>query len=87
MTKQKGGSWLGALEIGTAVYAAKTSGTFRTFLMKFATYAIIISVAVVVIGFVLGSLGIIKREHFIPTAPSSEGDKKAVTPAGNVILY
>ena len=28
-----------------------------------------------------------KKEKFVPTAPSSSGDKKAVTPSGNVILY
>jgi hypothetical protein len=28
-----------------------------------------------------------KTEKFSPVAPSKEGDKKEVTPAGNVILY
>lgn len=28
-----------------------------------------------------------KKETFVPVAPSKEGDKKDVTPAGNVILY
>lgn len=28
-----------------------------------------------------------KKEKFVPTAPSKEGDKETVTPAGNVILY
>ena len=28
-----------------------------------------------------------KKEKFAPLAPSKEGDKEAVTPAGNVILY
>lgn len=28
-----------------------------------------------------------KKEGFVPVAPSKEGDKKDVTPAGNVILY
>lgn len=29
----------------------------------------------------------INTEHFSPTTPSETGDKKEVTPAGNVILY
>lgn len=28
-----------------------------------------------------------KKEKFTPVAPSKTGDKEAVTPAGNVILY
>ena len=28
-----------------------------------------------------------KKEGFVPMFPSAEGDKKVVTPAGNVILY
>ena len=28
-----------------------------------------------------------KKETFVPTAPSSSGDNKEVTPSGNVILY
>lgn len=28
-----------------------------------------------------------KKEKFVPVAPSKEGDKETVTPAGNVILY
>jgi hypothetical protein len=87
MTKQKGGSWLSAFEIGTAVYAAKSSSSFKDFVWKFLQYAVIVTVAVAVIGLVLTALGLIKRETFVPTAPSKEGDKKAVTPAGNVILY
>lgn len=27
------------------------------------------------------------KDKFTPVAPSTEGDKKAVTPSGNVILY
>jgi hypothetical protein len=87
MTKQKGGSWLSAFEIGTAIYAAKTSTSFTGFIWKFIQYALMVTVAVAVIGLILGALGIIKRESFVPTSPSKEGDKKAVTPAGNVILY
>jgi hypothetical protein len=28
-----------------------------------------------------------KKETFVPVAPSTGGDKKEVTPSGNVILY
>ena len=87
MSKQKGGNWISALEIGTAIFAAKTSGTFRTFLIRFAMYATIVTVAVVVVGYVLRAVGLLKQEHFVPAAPSEGGDKKSVTPSGNVILY
>ena len=87
MSKQKGGSWLAALEIGTAVFAAKKANTFTGFLWKFVTYILILTVAILVIGLVLKALGLISIETFVPVSPSAEGDKKAVTPAGNVILY
>ena len=28
-----------------------------------------------------------KKEGFTPTVPSAEGDKKVMTPSGNVIMY
>jgi hypothetical protein len=44
-------------------------------------------VGLFVLSVVLYALGLIKREHFVPVAPSKEGDEKVRTPAGNVIMY
>jgi len=87
MAKQKGGDWMTALELGTAFYAARRSSSFYGFLWKFFKYALFVTIALAVVGAVLSWLGLISVEHFVPVAPSKEGDKKAVTPAGNVILY
>lgn len=83
----KGGNVLSALEIGAAVFAAKRSSTFGGFVWTFLKYIFLIFAGLFVISTVLYAFGIIKREHFIPTVPSKEGDQKTRTPAGNVILY
>jgi hypothetical protein len=42
----------------------------------------------VALGVVVAVLVMVKpTEKFTPTAPSASGDKKEVTPSGNVILY
>lgn len=44
--------------------------------------------ALVLLGAVVGVMVLLtKKEKFTPTVPSAEGDKKVVTPAGNVIMY
>ena len=83
----KGGNVLSALEIGAAVFAAKKSSTFGGFVWTFLKYIFLIFVGLFAISLVLFAFGLIKRENFIPTVPSKEGDAKARTPAGNVILY
>lgn len=45
----KGGSLIGALEVGTAFYAAKNARSFTGFLKSFAFYAVIL----ILIGFAL----------------------------------
>lgn len=82
----KGGDFLSALELGTAVYAAKSARTFPDFLVKIAMYFVALVLLLVVVGLVLRLLGF-TSEHFWPTVPSREGDAKYTTPAGNVILY
>jgi len=84
--KQKGGDLLSALEIGTAVFAAKNSRSFPEFLSNFAKYALILILLLFVIGLVFAFL--FGRDYFsVHVKPSPEGDEKKVTPAGNVILY
>ena len=83
----KGGNVLSALEIGAAVFAAKKSNTFGGFVWTFLKYIFLIFVGLFVISVVLMAFGLIKREHFVPIAPSKEGDEKVRTPAGNVIMY
>jgi len=84
--KQNGGDLLSALEIGTAVVAAKNSRSFTEFLSNFAKYALILILLLFVIGLVFAFL--FGRDYFsVPVKPSPEGDEKKVTPAGNVILY
>jgi hypothetical protein len=84
--KQKGGDLLSALEIGTAVFAAKNSRSFPQFLITFAKYALILIFVVFVIGLIFTIL--FGRDYFsVPIKPSAEGDAKKVTTAGNVILY
>lgn len=77
-----GGFFENVVAAGVGAYAAKQSSSVRglgyNLLIVFA-----ILFAVGVVARVLMSL----REGFVPTFPSSSGDKKDVTPAGNVILY
>ena len=84
--KLKGGSFLSALEVGTAVYAATSARTYTDFLVKITMYFVVLLLVVAVAGIVLRMLGL-TSEHFWPVVPSKEGDAKYVTPAGNVILY
>lgn len=84
--KQKGGDLISALEIGTAVFAAKNSRSFPDFLFKFFKYALILIVVVFVLGLIYTV--VFRRDYFdVPKKPSAEGDKTMVTPAGNVIKY
>ena len=83
----KGGSVVDALEIGAAVFAAKNATSFGGFVWTFLKYIAMIMVGLFVLGIVLYGFGLVKREHFVPVAPSKEGDEKVRTPAGNVIMY
>ena len=83
----KGGSVIDALEIGAAVFAAKNATSFGGFVWTFVKYIAMIFAGLLVLAVVLYSLGLVRREHFVPVAPSKEGDEKIRTPAGNVIMY
>jgi len=74
---------------GVGAYAAKNATSMGDLLWTLAKYALVILAIFFVIWIVLRLIGAIvptKKESFV-TAPSSTGDKKEVTPAGNVILY
>jgi hypothetical protein len=49
-------------------------------------YVVVVVLVLVGLRVVMGLLKI-GSETFVPVAPSKEGDKKEVTPAGNVVLY
>jgi hypothetical protein len=84
--KQRGGDLLSALEIGTAVFAAKNAKSYTNFLWLFGKYALMLIVVLFVFGLVYSL--VFGREFFsLPQKPSPEGDEKVVTPAGNVVLY
>ncbi len=73
---------------GVGAYAAKNSTSMGGLLWTLAKYALVILAIMLVVSIVFWLIGmVIPREGFIPTVPSPEGDQKAVTPAGNVVLY
>jgi hypothetical protein len=82
----KGGSLLTSIfTSGVGAYAAKNAKSATGLVSNIVVYTIVATIALFIIGYVLRAFGLI--EGFIPTFPSKEGDKKDVTPAGNVILY
>jgi len=72
---------------GVGAYAAKNSTSMGGLLWTLAKYALVVLAIMLAVSFVLWLLGLATKEGFIPTVPSKEGDQKAVTPAGNVVLY
>jgi hypothetical protein len=70
---------------GVGAYAAKGSKNMSGLLLTLAKYVLVIVAIVLAVRIVVRLLGM---EMFsVPVKPSPEGDKKEVTPAGNVILY
>jgi len=71
---------------GIGSYAAKKSPNFTTLAWTLLKYVV---VAVAVVFALQALLGLVRigTETFVPVAPSKEGDKKQVTPSGNVLLY
>jgi hypothetical protein len=85
--KQKGGNILDTMvAVGVGAYAAKTSSSFSGLLWKLAQYTLIL-IAILLAVWVVLRVFRVSTETFVPIAPSAEGDKKTVTPAGNVIMY
>jgi hypothetical protein len=86
--KIRGGDMVDALQIGTAVYAAKNATSFGGFLWTFAKYALVLLGLFIVFWIVMFMLGTtFGKEQFVPIAPSKEGDERVRTPAGNLIMY
>ena len=71
---------------GLGAYAAKNSTSMGGLIWTLVKYALVV-VAILIGIYVLLGLVRLGTETFVPVAPSAEGDKKAVTPAGNVIMY
>ena len=70
---------------GVGAYAAKGSKNMSGLLLTLAKYVLVIVAIVLAVRVVVRLLGM---EMFtVPLKPSAEGDKKEVTPSGNVILY
>ena len=80
-----GGFFVNIFSSGVGAFAAKNASSGRGLVKNLIMYALIAFVIVYVLRYVARVFGI---EYFsVPTFPSTEGDKKDVTPAGNVILY
>lgn len=69
---------------GIGAYAAKNATSMGGLLWTLVKYSLVILAIFLLIFIVVRLLSI---DKFIPTGPSQSGDKKEVTPAGNVILY
>ena len=72
---------------GIGAYAAKKSDSMGGLLMTLGKYALVIIGIVLAIYVVSALLRVASVETFVPVTPSAEGDKKVMTPAGNVITY
>lgn len=72
---------------GIGAYAAKKSGGMASLLWTLAKYALVIIGIVLAIYVLTALLRVAAIEQFVPVSPSAEGDKKVMTPAGNVIMY
>lgn len=86
----KGGddSFIGTMAAaGVGAYAAKNATSMGDLLWTLGKYALIIIAILIAIYVVLGLIRVATTDHFVPIAPSKEGDEKVVTPAGNVIMY
>jgi hypothetical protein len=71
---------------GVGAYAAKNSTSMGGLLLTLVKYALVVIGIVLLVSVLMGLIRI-GTETFVPTTPSAEGDKKATTPAGNVIMY
>lgn len=72
---------------GIGAYAAKRSGNMSGLLWTLAKYALVIISILLAVQVVAVLLKISSVETFVPVSPSAEGDKKVMTPSGNVIMY
>ena len=72
---------------GIGAYAAKKSGNMSGLLWTLGKYVLVVIGIILAIRVLTSLLALSGTEHFVPVSPSAEGDKKVMTPAGNVIMY
>ena len=72
---------------GIGAYAAKKSSNMTGLVWTLARYVLVVVAIVLALRVVVALLKVASVEQFVPIAPSEEGDKKVMTPAGNVIMY
>jgi hypothetical protein len=85
MAPKKGGAFIETMVAsGIGAYAAKNSSSMKGLLWTLLKYVVVIVVISFILFFVLKMMS---TENFVPITPSDSGDKKVVTPAGNVILH
>jgi hypothetical protein len=83
---KKGGAYLETFAAAAmGAYAAKKATSSFGLLKTVIVIVIAITLFWYIFGYILRALNV---EYFsVPLKPSEEGDKKMVTPAGNVIMY
>ena len=69
---------------GIGAYAAKNSSSMKGLLWTLLKYVLVVVVISFILFFVLKMMS---TENFVPLTPSSTGDQKTETPAGNTILH
>jgi ABC-type uncharacterized transport system permease subunit len=75
------------LGTGLGVYAAKNATSMSGLLWTLGKYALVIIGILIAVAVVMSLFRAATTDHFVPVAPSKEGDEKVMTPAGNVIMY
>jgi hypothetical protein len=81
-----GGFFENIVAAGVGAYAAKNASNARGLAFNLGQSILVVIAILLAVG-VLARIITRFREGFVPTFPSKEGNKKDVTPAGNVILY
>jgi hypothetical protein len=83
---KKGGAYLETfVAAASGAYVAKQAKSSFGLLKMVVAIVVAVFVFWYLLGFILRALNV---EYFsVPLKPSEEGDKKMVTPAGNVIMY
>jgi hypothetical protein len=83
---KKGGAYLETfVAAASGAYVAKQANSPFGLLKMVIAIVVVSFVLWYILGFILRALNV---EYFsVPLKPSEEGDKKLVTPAGNVIIY
>lgn len=93
MSTKKGGSIVGGLWTGTAVYAAMKARSFTGFVKSYLWYGLIVLVGIAVVVYVAQALGLVRVERFsvgdIQCQPGEtptddcQGERGCKKPSGN----